>query len=53
MDILAYEQALIISRSVCTFILAAERYWARSNADRGEVFKGSGTDKRGLKEPTF
>ena len=46
MDILAYEQALII-------ILAAERYWARSNADRGEVFKGSGTDKRGLKEPTF
>ena len=52
-NILAYEQAFIVSQSVCTFLLPEGKYGACSNASRGEVCNGPGTDNKELKHQRF
>ena len=52
-NILAYEQAFIVSQSVCTFFLPEGKYGACSNTSRGEVCRGSGTDNKELKHHRF
>ena len=40
MDILAYEQVLIIGQSVCTFVLAAREVWGPEQRKLGRGLQG-------------